>query len=330
MGSELKFGSEYEKGSCFFFELTQVAVDTKPIAAAKQPATNKHEYKAGIKAPWASILVIDDTEMNLKVISGLLKETKINVETGASGFDCLEMIQKKHYDIILLDHMMPEMDGVETLKKIKDDACSHLCKDTPVIVLTANAIVGAKEEYIKAGFDDYLSKPVKGTELEEMIRKYLPEKPENINKGSKKDKNNINSNIDNNMIGNNESGDKKRAEKKDYAAIVNAIDFLDTENAMQYCCESEEFYYDILKTFYENNHIKALEEYYKNNNWNDYQVKVHAIKSTSISIGTSKLSEMAKALEVAAKEENTDFIKQNHPAFIKTYRDILEKIKAIL
>ena len=111
-------------------------------------------------APEAGILVIDDNEMNLKVVQGLLAATKVQVETGTGGKECLEKIRSRHYDLILLDHMMPEMDGIETLEHIKGE--DHLCKETPVIILTANAIRGAREAYLEKGFTDYLSKPVTG------------------------------------------------------------------------------------------------------------------------------------------------------------------------
>ena len=119
-------------------------------------------------------MVVDDVDMNLVVIKCLLKETKIQIDTATSGKECLALAAENTYDLILLDHMMPEMDGVETFQKLREDT-TGLNYATPVIALTANAIAGAKEEYKKLGFDDYLSKPMKGEELEEMIQTYLPE-----------------------------------------------------------------------------------------------------------------------------------------------------------
>ena len=120
----------------------------------------------------AKILVVDDVKMNITVIRGLLKRTQIQVDTAISGKSALELIEKNKYDLIFMDHMMPDMDGVETYNKMKEEGTPN--DDTPVIMLTANAINGVKEQYIEEGFADYLSKPVRGKELEEMLKKYLP------------------------------------------------------------------------------------------------------------------------------------------------------------
>ena len=120
-------------------------------------------------------MVVDDVKMNVKVFKGLLKKTGAKIDEAYSGEECLKLIVDNHYDIIFLDHMMPEMDGVETLKHIKTSN-DHKNVDTPVVVLTANAIVGAREEYIKNGFVDYLSKPVQQSALLDMICEYIPKK----------------------------------------------------------------------------------------------------------------------------------------------------------
>lgn len=120
------------------------------------------------------MLVVDDVKMNINVFKALLKRTEINVDSAMSGLEALDMIKEKKYDIIFLDHMMPDMDGIETyqnMKMIEDNPN----KDTTVVMLTANAIMGAKEEYLGIGFSDYLSKPVQAPKLEAMILKYLPE-----------------------------------------------------------------------------------------------------------------------------------------------------------
>lgn len=120
------------------------------------------------------MLVVDDVKMNINVFKALLKRTEINVDSAMSGSEALDMIKEKKYDIIFLDHMMPDMDGIETYQNMKmlEDNPN---KDTTVVMLTANAIMGAKEEYLGIGFSDYLSKPVQAPKLEAMILKYLPE-----------------------------------------------------------------------------------------------------------------------------------------------------------
>ena len=177
MGSTLEVQSEYGKGSDFFFRVEQEIMDERSIGKINPYELHSEAAAAAVTftAPEAEILVVDDNRMNLDVFRALLKKTRVRVMTATSGKECLRQVQKQEFDIIFLDHMMPEMDGVETLKQLKalED---NLSKDTPVIALTANAVAGAKEEYIAQGFADYLSKPVQGSTLEKMVRAYLPEK----------------------------------------------------------------------------------------------------------------------------------------------------------
>ena len=127
-----------------------------------------------MKFPNAKVLVVDDNIMNLKVASRLLGLSEIVSDTVSSGFEALEVVKKKEYDVIFLDHMMAGMDGIETLAKMKKE--NLLPEKTKVIALTANAIIGAKETYISAGFDDYLSKPIEVKSLQEMLEKHLDKK----------------------------------------------------------------------------------------------------------------------------------------------------------
>lgn len=174
MGSELKFESVYGEGSAFFFTIRQVVRDDTPVGdfqqKYKQSLGKRKAHQAAFKAPEACILAVDDNSVNLKVLVGLLRSTQIQIDTASSGAQCLDMVQKKAYHLVLLDHLMPEMDGIETLQKMRE-----MGLELPVIALTANAIAGAKETYIQSGFQDYLSKPLNVNDLEEMVKKYLPE-----------------------------------------------------------------------------------------------------------------------------------------------------------
>ncbi len=174
MGSELKFESVYGEGSAFFFSIRQMVKDDTPVGdfqkKYKQSLGKRKAHHAAFKAPEACILAVDDNSVNLKVLTGLLRSTQMQIDTASSGAQCLEMVQKKDYHLVLLDHLMPDMDGIETLQKMREAGL-----EVPVIALTANAIAGAKETYIQAGFQDYLSKPLNVNDLEEMVRKYLPE-----------------------------------------------------------------------------------------------------------------------------------------------------------
>lgn len=166
MNSNLKVESEYGKGSDFFFDVS--------IPFGKEIADETAEEKGAdgkFEAPGMKILVIDDTRQNLRVISALLKKTKVEVDTAGSGEEGISKATDKKYDLIFLDRMMPVMDGVETLGKMREIS-DFINEKTPIVALTADAVAGAKQTYINLGFDDYLSKPVLPVDLENMLRKY--------------------------------------------------------------------------------------------------------------------------------------------------------------
>ena len=175
MGSELKVSSEYGVGSSFSFRIVQEIVNDEPIGklnerferARKQESSREYLY-----APAASVLVVDDNEMNCKVAKNLMKQNGIVPDFAFSGEEAIGKIRKKFYNIVFLDHMMPKMDGIETLEHLKVEKL--IPEGTAVVALTANAVVGAKETYLNAGFDDYLSKPIEIEDLEAKLWKYLP------------------------------------------------------------------------------------------------------------------------------------------------------------
>ena len=173
MNGSIDVESEYGKGSCFSVTLIQQIVDDTPIGSLsqKRKTIEKTEYEP-LDIPNANILVVDDTKINLKVIAALLKRTNAKLDLADGGMQSFEMTKTKKYDIIFMDHMMPEPDGVQTLHMIRNDK-DNPNVNTPIVVLTANAIAGAKEQYMQDGFDAYLSKPVKPEALEDTLRKYL-------------------------------------------------------------------------------------------------------------------------------------------------------------
>lgn len=178
MGSRLEVASEYGKGSEFSFAIEQKVISYEPVGdfeeALRRSIANRKKYREKFTAPDAHILVVDDTPMNLEVFVNLLKKTLVRIDTAASGSECIALAAKKKYDVIFLDHMMPDKNGIETLKELR--ALSDTPNaDTPAICLTANAVSGARETYLNAGFDDYLTKPVEPEKLEKMIMEYLPE-----------------------------------------------------------------------------------------------------------------------------------------------------------
>ncbi len=308
MNGRIEVESEYGSGSVFTVYLPQGVVNDSPLGdfqlryqmAVRQ---NRHQYRESFTAPQVKMLVVDDTAMNLLVITQLLKKTHMQIDTCASGRECLEMIRKKQYDVILLDHMMPEMDGMETLRRMKSET-GHMCPDTPVIALTANAIVGVRDTYIEAGFDDYLSKPVEGAELEEMLKKYIP--PQKLQTVAEQ---------------------KKPAEQDTVKAAKSTFSgLLDTALGIRYCGDSEEVYREVLTEFcdVETEDRQKIERTYWEGNWKDYAIIVHGLKSSALSVGAKKLSEEADGLERAAKEmQKKDALhRQEVLAYIREYHTI--------
>ncbi|MBQ1808887.1 MAG: response regulator, partial [Selenomonas sp.] len=177
MQGTISVDSVYGEGSTFTINLPQQVEKYEPIgdfnARIEAALQEEENYRESFTAPQAHILVVDDNDMNLTVVESLLEKTRIHIHTASSGKDCLQLIADNHYDIVLLDHMMPEMDGIETLQRAKNLITSK-CQDTPFIALTANAVAGVREMFLGKGFTDYLSKPVDGKTLERVVQKYLP------------------------------------------------------------------------------------------------------------------------------------------------------------
>ena len=306
MNGRIEVSSEYGKGSVFTVYLSQEIINDSPMGDFRQRfeavAKQEDEYRESFVAPEAKVLVVDDNGMNLAVVKALLKKTDIQVTTCMSGMECLELVKDIYFDVILLDHMMPEMDGIQTLAKIKQS--ENQCTSVPVIALTANAIVGAKEEYINAGFSDYLSKPIEGMELEKMLMKYLPQDKISLSKAS------------------------------------DVKPYINTKLGLQYCMNSMEFYKEMLEMYcdeYEDRAAK-LTEALKAEDWDIYTVTVHALKSTSLNIGGEQISKAAKELEAAGKalraseqmDESRTFIMEHHDIAMQLYGATVEEAKKIL
>lgn len=189
MEGRIEVDSQYGKGSTFTVYIPQRISDPKPIGdfskAVSEHMSAQEAEATTLEAPEARILVVDDNEMNLEVMEGLLRDTGIKLDFADSGRLCIELAEKDHYDCILLDQMMPEMNGEETLRELKKRGLSE---GTPVIALTADAVVGARESYLAAGFSDYVSKPVKYTQLEETLKKHLPKEKQRVRSAESREK----------------------------------------------------------------------------------------------------------------------------------------------
>lgn len=324
MGGEVFAESTYGKGSCFTAKIPQKIADAKPMGdfgkRYQQYLSTSDDDKLSFLAPDAKILVVDDVTMNLKVVEGLLKATKIQIDTAVSGSECLECVKTTPYQMIFLDHMMPEMDGLETLEHMKNLADNPNAQ-TPVIMLTANAIVGAKEEYIEAGFTDYLTKPIRETELLELILKYLPEELVCENGGQGIEKSQDAQDMEHPEAGGEGAEPLQRLEQ---------LEGLDVKTGLTYCMNEEDFYIEMLQEFLQADKASQLKHFLAEEDWDNYRTTVHALKSTSLTIGAAHLSGEAKALEMAAKEGNMDYIRSHHDGVMDEYKELTDHLKEIL
>lgn len=314
MGSELKIESVYGKGSEFSFIIEQEAVDPTPIDAetlCKPAVFVGEEYTPAYQAPEARLLIVDDNDMNRKVLKGLLKETKVQVFEAQSGKECLKMTDESAFDLILMDHMMPEMDGTQTLNAIRSQD-SNLCKNTPVVIVTANAVAGAKESYLKAGFNAFLSKPID------------PEKLENL----------VFSMLDKRLI---QQTQRSVSAKRDSSPInerpvIEGIDWnwaklhFKDENALN---EAVYFFYDSIDSSAEKLD-EAFAQINSDDGLNSYRIQVHSMKNSAAIVGIVQLAGMAMALESAARNGDCSTINAIHPLFIKKWLGYLDAMRPLM
>ena len=178
MGGEIKVESEYGKGSAFTIIIPQKVINEEPIGdldeAIRKYTQKNVTYKELFHAPDAKVLVVDDNRMNIEVFIGLLKETQIQIDSAGGGDEAYEKARTNKYDLIFMDHMMPEPDGIQTLHLLKNNYMA-MSYATPVVALTANATPGAEKMYLNEGFAAYMSKPVDSKKLEKLLLKLLPQ-----------------------------------------------------------------------------------------------------------------------------------------------------------
>ena len=305
MDSSLEINSEYGSGTTMSFRVKQGIVDPAAIGdvTAFGGAPDNTRSTPGFTAPEARILAVDDNTMNLELYKGSLKDTQVRIDTAVNGVEALELISRNRYDMVILDHMMPVMDGMETLKTIKKQ---ELCPGVPIIIITANAVSGEKSTYLNAGFDDYLSKPVSSRQLWDAMKKYLPDRLIHTSVG----------------VAEHQSAD---------SSVMGRLgEFLNISEALHYCCESEELYLQILGTYLEEDKTERIKQYCDTMDIDNYRIQVHALKSTSRTVGADRLSDEALALETAAKTGDKAYITENTERVLKEYKAVLEQVRKAL
>ena len=314
MDGDIEVESEYGKGSTFTILVPQIVMSDEPVGNIYDKFEDSLEetktYSVSFTAEDGNILIVDDTRMNLIVCTQLLKDTQIRIDTASSGEEAIGLANKKKYDVILMDQRMPGMDGTEAMHKILE--ADGLNSWTPIICMTADAVIGAREHYLAEGFTDYLTKPIDSHQLEGMLMKYLPaEKVVNI-------QNNISEAV-------------KKDDKQDrYSALDKAG--INASTGLAYCQNNDALYHSLLEEYVQSYEEKEknIQNYYDNKDWKNYSTVVHSIKSSSKMIGAADLSDLAAELEKASDEERVSDISADHEKMMKLYKETTEVISSLI
>jgi signal transduction histidine kinase/CheY-like chemotaxis protein/HPt (histidine-containing phosphotransfer) domain-containing protein len=274
MGGKITFESEYGKGSVFTVTLPMLSGD--PDKITRQDTSGMVSAVKDV-----SVLVVDDNSINLTVAMGFLATHNIIPDTAAGGSEALEMLREKHYDLIFMDHMMPEMDGIEAtaiIRKLEDPWFQKI----PIIALTANAVTGARDTFLEAGMNDFISKPIDAAELNAMLLRWLPfDKVTVLNRGA----------------------DSNDTEFEELLKELNKITDMDLTAGLSHVADSKAVYIKILRQFCKEleGYLDDIKTFRDTENWKEYAVKLHAMKGIFANMGVSSLSRWASQLEAAAK-----------------------------
>ena len=314
MGSELQIQSEYEKGSEFSFDLVQKIVDETPIGNLREKLKESEKAKDNrirFTATGARVLVVDDYNMNLKVFKGLVKSTGIQMSEAESGKACIQLLKEQKFDMVFLDHMMPEMDGIETLHVIREE---KLCEHIPIIMLTANAIVGERERFLEEGFDDFLAKPIMPEQLDRMLLEYLPEKYIAYSTEIKE-----------------ETSEIMKVSKEEYFdAIRNKLPELDYKAGLTTCAGDKEFYLELLKDFSELPIKEELNRFLQEDDAKNYCIRIHGFKNNAYSVGAKEIGDLAFEMEKQSKDFISDSIPELQKHMFELYDSVCRRYNEVI
>ena len=319
MDSELMMESVYGKGSIFFFNLPQIVMGDEPMGDLndlyKKQAQPEKRYRESFTAPKARILLVDDNAMNRTVVQSLLKQTRVQIDTAEDGRKCLEICARNRYDLILMDHLMPNMDGIEAFHALRADPKGPNIS-TPVIILTANAVAGMKQSYLDEGFTGFLSKPVQGELLEQALIEYLPHELVKLTEEVELD----------------HSAEQER--QSEIRRVIDRLQLpdLDLDDALQY---SSGTVGDVIDNIYgylmeAGMNRENIGKEYEAGNWADFKIHVHALKSTSRVVGAIHMAFLAEQMEKAAGSGDISYIKEHYETLLREYGELCEDFRRLL
>ena len=353
MGGELRVTSEYGKGSEFSFDIVNEVLDWNPIGDLSKRTQNAYidAYETQFYAPKARVLIVDDNKLNLKVAQGILKPYGILPDCVESGAEALVAAQKCEYDLIFMDHMMPVMDGVETMQKLRkmEDGAS-----LKIVALTANALSGVEAKYLAAGFDGFLAKPIEPREMAAVLLEMLPEEFIRTEEESLAEEQSepddgvleflpddddeilefIPDDPDVNNESNNESNNQSKSDPAGEERLLEELKALgiNVDSGLRYSVGQRSFYLEMLRDYIHDWREKEekLGQFLAVSDWKSYEVLVHSLKSISKTVGADDISAAARELEFAATEENGEFIRENHPKLMESGKSLVGEMKKLM
>lgn len=335
MGGEISAESSYGEGSTFVARIPQEVADPAPVGdfrlTARKAADGQKQYRVRFTAPQATILVVDDTDINLTVFRKLLDKTKMTTDTASGGLEALSLTQEIPYDLIFLDQRMPGMDGEKTLNHIRSQA-GGVNKQTPVICLTADAVAGAREKYLAMGFTDYLQKPIDSEKLEETVMRYLPdekvlpaeeeeEREEAPSGGQTKEE----------TQEADSSGTERIPDEKTLRDVFEASGRFSYRTAIRNCVDATTLFL-ILQEFCDGipENIRLLEQYADAGDTENYMIKAHALKGAARMVGALDFAEKAYRMEQAGEEGDADAIRNETPALTAELTAIGDALRPLM
>ena len=321
MGGDLRVESVYGEGSTFTAVVPQEIHDATSMDLNLRRANNEIEdYTMGsMRIRNTRILVTDDNPINLKVIEKSLMHYGLEVDFASSGLEAIRMCRVKNYPIIFMDQMMPEMDGVETMREIREENPYYQEDgEGKIVVLTANAITGAKDELMALGFDDYLGKPMNYKLMEQIFLKYLPK--ENIYYETAQEGKDVREAV------------RKQENHEQIVKMKKLLQQVDVEEGLLHIGGHWDAYMEILISMWETGQRMYAEvcENWKNRDFEKFTIGIHGIKGASMNIGANRCGNLAKALEAAGKHGDKAFIKENLQSFEVEYEKLLQDIEVAL
>ena len=278
-----------------------------------------------LTCPGIRALVVDDEPMNLTVSTGIFSRYGMVVTTADSGYAALDLCKECEFDIIFMDHMMPGMDGVETMKRIRSEQGKNR-SEVPIVALTANAVSTAREMFISEGFDAFVSKPIELIELERALRKVLPKSRIIIERFF--DRRETASEVDERPMESKQEEKPEEGKEDQFVALCDLS--IDPKKGLHYCQQDEDFYRTLLQQYAKDGEKKKedADHFFEAGDLSNYAIVVHSVKSTSKMIGALSLSDEAAGLETAAKDGNSTYILENHAAVMTEYEKVIRGLFA--